>query len=232
MRSTIMEGMKVYNQRHARDPEYIKKHNETSGLLGICMLATFLSNPFDVLVTKLASQRYIKYENPVQAVKMVIKEEGFQKLFFSGSVPRIAIRIVETMVMKYCYQHMAELARDSFWYVYKQNSWFVFTISNHHSLTGVDIFSSSLSFSSYFVPWSFVGSFGLKLSIKVFVPVSLPPLNPWTYFSSSNQLWYSSWIKFVSLINFPIVNHPFLILWFSPNNSILLLPRQNLSIIS
>lgn len=61
LRSVIVEGMKLYNARHKYDPQQIKSHNETSGLLGVCMIATFLSNPFDVLVTKIASQRYIKY---------------------------------------------------------------------------------------------------------------------------------------------------------------------------
>ena len=53
--------MKYYNKKHIYDPHFIRSHNETNGLIGICMLATFLSNPFDVMVTKMASQRYIKY---------------------------------------------------------------------------------------------------------------------------------------------------------------------------
>lgn len=78
------------------------------------MAATFLSNPFDVMVTKMASQRYIKYESPIQAIKMVINEEGWQKLFFSGSVPRIMTRVIEAVFLRYAYEHMTNLVRDAF----------------------------------------------------------------------------------------------------------------------
>lgn len=59
--------------------------------------ATLISHPFDVMVTKIGSQRYIKYENVVNAVQTIVKEEGLSKLLGSG----IQFRLVSCLLSMY-----------------------------------------------------------------------------------------------------------------------------------
>lgn len=78
------------------------KFNEAehrSNIMLFSMIGAFLSHPFDVLFTKLASQRYIKYLNPVEAVQMVWKEENPSKLLGSGLVSRIMMMTFSAYVM-------------------------------------------------------------------------------------------------------------------------------------
>ena len=65
---------------------WVKKNssNRFHIFFGCAIVATLLSHPFDVMFTKLASQRSYRYEG-IKTPYNILKGEGVMKLFFSGA---------------------------------------------------------------------------------------------------------------------------------------------------
>lgn len=96
------------------------------------------------------------------------------------------------------------MASHPFW-IYKHNQLGI-------ALEGVKL----IDFSDW-LPWSYLSlmaSFGLRDSIMLLVPMSLPPLNPLAWESPVNQELYSYSMYLVSLISLPMVSQPSRMLWF------------------
>jgi hypothetical protein len=85
-----------------------------SSVIQYAIIGTFLSHPFDVLFTKIASQRYIKYQNIIQTFKVVYTEEKLSKLFGSGLVPRLISMIASAYVMGVFYNPLLTMVREAY----------------------------------------------------------------------------------------------------------------------
>lgn len=62
------------------------------------IFATVISHPFDVVFTKIASQRSMKYIGIIDTLKTIVKEEGIKKLA-SGIEFRLLYTLSSTMIM-------------------------------------------------------------------------------------------------------------------------------------
>ena len=80
---------------------------------GSAIVATLLSHPFDVVFTKLASQRALKYKGIFGALKTVVKDEGIGKLY-SGMDYRLLYNLLSVIVMGNCYEPLQELTLEAF----------------------------------------------------------------------------------------------------------------------
>jgi hypothetical protein len=59
-----------------------------------------LTNPLDVIATKVCTQQYEKYTGLVQGLKLVYREETILKLFFGGSWARFAYYAVTASLVQ------------------------------------------------------------------------------------------------------------------------------------
>jgi hypothetical protein len=80
---------------------------------GSAIAATLVSHPFDLLFTKVASQRSLRYEGLWSTVKTIVKEEGIGK-FYSGMDYRLLYSLVSVIVMGNCYDPLMLMSLDAF----------------------------------------------------------------------------------------------------------------------
>ena len=69
------------------------------------IISTIISHPFDLLFTKLASQRSLRYTGLLNAITSTLKEEGAGKLF-SGLAFRLLYNIIGTTIMGNSYNKL------------------------------------------------------------------------------------------------------------------------------
>jgi len=69
------------------------------------LISTIVSHPFDLLFTKLSSQRSLRYSNLFNVFTTVLKEEGPNKLL-SGLSFRMIYNIVGTTIMSNGYEEL------------------------------------------------------------------------------------------------------------------------------
>jgi hypothetical protein len=70
--------------------------------------ATLISHPFEVVFTKIASQRQLKYTNIFKTPLEIIREEGIGKITIGGLWPRICYNLLSTSIMFNCYDSLLE----------------------------------------------------------------------------------------------------------------------------
>lgn len=75
--------------------------------------STILSHPLEVIFIKTASQRQLKYTNPIRTAIEIIKEEGVGKFTSSGLWPRIAYNIISTSIMFNFYDQVLEASLEA-----------------------------------------------------------------------------------------------------------------------
>lgn len=80
---------------------------------GSAIVATLLSHPFDVIFTKLASQRDHRYKGLFGSIKTIAKDEGFGK-FYSGMSYRLLYSFISLTVMGNCYDGFMLMALEAF----------------------------------------------------------------------------------------------------------------------
>ncbi|CAD8102961.1 unnamed protein product [Paramecium primaurelia] len=85
-------------------------------ILGSLGLSILLTNPFDVLVTKLATQRNEAYTNPFQAFKFIISQEGWSKLIASAISQRIGFYFLKGLVFFSYQDRVYSMFHDAFNY--------------------------------------------------------------------------------------------------------------------
>ena len=76
-------------------------------------LATFLTNPFDVVLSKLATQqpqyvgmkglKEMKYKGFINCMKTVYQEEGYRKLMLGGIHPRFMFNMMNGLMFLFLY---------------------------------------------------------------------------------------------------------------------------------
>ena len=70
------------------------------------MLGTIISHPFDTIATKILTQTRVKYKGLFHAYKVVMKEETFKKLVFSGLSFRCSFNLLSGTVVMFSYEKM------------------------------------------------------------------------------------------------------------------------------
>ena len=79
------------------------------------MVATLLTNPIDVCVTKIMTQNpkldEVKYKGHIDALRKVYKEEGREK-FMSGLHPRFMFNLVNGLFFLFVYDRFTEFVNQ------------------------------------------------------------------------------------------------------------------------
>lgn len=58
------------------------------------IIATLVTHPLDLIVTKMLTQTQPKYKNLIQSYNLIVKQEGVKKLFLSGFSVRLTFNIL------------------------------------------------------------------------------------------------------------------------------------------
>ena len=82
--------------------------------MGFAIIGTVLSHPFDVLFTKLASQRYLKYSNPFEAIRLIYREENISKLLGSGILFRMVLMVSSSYLRAAYYNPLLNIVVDAY----------------------------------------------------------------------------------------------------------------------
>ncbi len=82
---------------------FFDQRKRVNNLFFATIVATLISQPFDVCFVKIASQRTLKYENPLKVAGQIWREEGASKLLLGGLWPRLAYNILSTMILANTY---------------------------------------------------------------------------------------------------------------------------------
>lgn len=71
------------------------------------LVATIITNPIDVCLSKMLTQQYPKYTGFFQCFRTVVKEEGAKK-FLSGIHPRFMLNFFNGVLFLYVYDRFVE----------------------------------------------------------------------------------------------------------------------------
>jgi hypothetical protein len=101
LRSQRKIGMEVDNTLGAQlQFEASQKIHMRSGLFLISsILACMITNPLDVVTTRLICQQKQAYSGMLDCFKTIIREEGIKKLWFSGFGPRSGFMMIHGSIM-------------------------------------------------------------------------------------------------------------------------------------
>lgn len=78
------------------------------------LVAVAVSNPFDLINTKLVTQQYQKYQGFWNTAAMVLREEGYKKLVFSGYWARSLFHCSQAVVVFNLYEKIKDLFGEAF----------------------------------------------------------------------------------------------------------------------
>jgi len=68
------------------------------------IIGTILSHPFDTIGTKMLTQTRLKYRGIFQSYKLIMKEESFRKLVFSGLSFRTSFNLLSGTLVMFSYE--------------------------------------------------------------------------------------------------------------------------------
>lgn len=105
----VVSSLIEYNKEWVKQDHNRKYHIFFAGAI----LATIVSHPFDLLFTKVASQRSLKYTGLLGTLRTVVKEEGGGKLL-SGLDYRLFYNLVGAMIMGNAYEKLLHLTLEAF----------------------------------------------------------------------------------------------------------------------
>jgi hypothetical protein len=75
-------------------------------LLLCTVVATVITHPLDVIITKMLTQTRLKYKGIIQSFRLISKEENYKKLFFSGLSVRFSFNMLSAMSVLVFYESM------------------------------------------------------------------------------------------------------------------------------
>lgn len=78
------------------------------------LLAVMISNPLDLLATKLTTQQYEKYTGFFNCLKSVWREEGLNKLCFSGYWARTSFYLTNGILVFYFYDTLKDMVDEAY----------------------------------------------------------------------------------------------------------------------
>ncbi len=76
------------------------------------VFATIITQPIDVIITKILTQTRLKYRGLISSYFIIVKEEGLKKLFLSGLSPRISFNTLSAMTVFLMYENINSKIRD------------------------------------------------------------------------------------------------------------------------
>jgi hypothetical protein len=85
------------------------------------LLGTILTNPIDVCLTKIVTQKERKYSGLINCLKTVYKEEGWRKLCFGGIHPRFMFNLINGTMFLYLYDQVIIRFHEVYSERYKEN---------------------------------------------------------------------------------------------------------------
>lgn len=80
------------------------------------MIALFLSNPFDMVATRLSVQGYSKYSGIINCFKTIVREEKISKLFLSGYWARTMFYLLNGSIIMNLYDKLLFMVDDAYGY--------------------------------------------------------------------------------------------------------------------
>lgn len=76
------------------------------------IFATFVTQPLDIITTKILTQTRLKYKGIFNAYNTIIEEEGIKKLFFSGLGVRCSFNILSSMSVLLLYNKLVKYFKE------------------------------------------------------------------------------------------------------------------------
>lgn len=105
----IVSSLIEHNKEWIKQDHMRKYHIFFAGAI----IGTVVSHPFDLLFTKVASQRSLKYAGLIGTLRTVIKEEGGAKIM-SGLEYRLFYNLVGAIIMGNSYEQLLRLTLEAF----------------------------------------------------------------------------------------------------------------------
>lgn len=92
----------------------IGSNQKVGAMLTSTLVAAVLSNPFDVVATKIMTQQYDKYTGMMDCIRTVIKEESAKKLWLSGYGMRVGFFAANGYVVLNFYPQFRGLVEEAY----------------------------------------------------------------------------------------------------------------------
>lgn len=92
----------------------LTSNQKVGSLLMATIIAAILSNPFDVVATKIMTQQYEKYTGMVDCIKTVAREETVKKLWLSGFGARTAFFAINGYVVINYYPIFKDMVQEAY----------------------------------------------------------------------------------------------------------------------
>jgi hypothetical protein len=83
-----------------------------ANLLFCTVIATFVTQPLDVITTKILTQTRLKYRGIVSSYSIIIEEEGIKKLFMSGLGVRCSFNVLSSMSVLLFYDNLVNYFKE------------------------------------------------------------------------------------------------------------------------
>jgi len=85
---------------------YSKVNQIFINLIFSTIIGTILSQPFDTIGTKMLTQTRLKYKGLFQSYSLIMKEESFKKLIFSGLSFRVSFNLLSGTLVMFSYEKL------------------------------------------------------------------------------------------------------------------------------
>jgi len=83
-----------------------------TNLILCTVIGTIITHPLDVIATRMLTQTRLKYRNIIQSYNLIMKEEGYKKMFRSGLTVRISFNLFSAMSVFLIYEQMVKTFRN------------------------------------------------------------------------------------------------------------------------
>lgn len=113
-RKSYLEISSYFHKKYMANSRFYDERKRMNNLFFASILATIISQPFDVLFVKTASQRMIKYMNILEIPKQIVSEEGASKLLVGGLWPRLVYNIISTTILANTYESTLSAVVEAF----------------------------------------------------------------------------------------------------------------------
>lgn len=92
----------------------VSYNDQYTAIIASVLISLSITNPLDVVATKLVTQQYEKYTGFFNCLKTIYKEEGLGKLFFSGYSARTCFYLVNTTFFFHFYDKIRVLMDEAY----------------------------------------------------------------------------------------------------------------------
>ena len=106
----VPEGLEILKTSQ----KVVTQEEHFTAMFFAMMIGVFLSNPFDLIATKLITQQYGKYQGMFGTLKTVVREEGALKLMFSGYSARSMMYAVNLTAVYHFYDRLKGVMDEAY----------------------------------------------------------------------------------------------------------------------